>query len=64
MFNPIDHLLRVRQMIHVARQSHMVALMCLLAFLLSCGNHTPADHGARGWRAARPPLESSVAHER
>ena len=48
MFKPIDQLLRVRKVIHVARECHMVVLMCLLAFLLSCGNDTDTsgNHGA------------------
>ena len=48
MGKPSDQLLRVRKVIHVARESHhLVALICLLSFLVSCGsgNDTPG-HGA------------------
>jgi hypothetical protein len=43
---PSGQLFRVSQVIQVARESHMVALMCLLVFLWSCGNDTREDHGS------------------
>jgi hypothetical protein len=43
MLTPRGQLLRVRRMIHVARESHMI-LMCLLV-LLSCGKDTQLGHG-------------------
>jgi hypothetical protein len=45
MSKPIGQLLRVSQVIRIARENHMVVLMCLLVFLLSCGSDTSEDHG-------------------
>ena len=42
MFKPRSQLLRVSQVIKVLWERHMVAFMCLLVFLLSCGNDNPA----------------------
>ncbi|HSF67068.1 MAG TPA: hypothetical protein VLA67_06510 [Nitrospiraceae bacterium] len=55
MSTPNDQVLRVRQVIHVVREGHMVALMCLLSFLLSCGsgNDMP-DHGAEASLRVHP----------